>query len=85
MDEWPAEAKLNKVPETLLDDLGGTLLDAELLDPIDEVLVIFLSSDCSATMLHTRSVIRGCLRRIVLVRVQLQRWDIAQVVLVRGQ
>lgn len=33
MGAWPAEAKLNKVPETRLEALGGTLLDAELLDP----------------------------------------------------
>ena len=33
-EEWPAEAKLNKVPEILLEDLGGgTLFDVELFDP----------------------------------------------------
>lgn len=37
MDVWPAEAKLNKVPETRLEALGGgTLLEAVLLDPIEK-------------------------------------------------
>lgn len=36
------EAKLNNVPETLLDELsllGGTEFEAELLDPIKNVLI----------------------------------------------